>query len=131
MRACEFPSRSAIVAAVSVDRVTVTFSRDQAFVLSHWLDEQLGTRDFDRLVDRDPAVWSAIYVLTGLLKDDAIIFDLGYGEQLEAARARLSEELGEYFIASRVDGESPVPTREVFRLGKLPALHDHDRPAET
>jgi hypothetical protein len=50
-----------IVVAVPGDLVTATFGRDQAFVLSHWLDEQLGTEDFDRLVDRDPAVWSAIH----------------------------------------------------------------------
>jgi hypothetical protein len=87
------------------DPVTVTLSRDQAFVLSHWLDEQLGTREFDRLVDRDPAVWSAIYVLTGLLKDDPIIFGPEYGDRLEAARARLRDELGEEFIASRITGE--------------------------
>jgi hypothetical protein len=90
---------------VSDDLVTVTFSRDQAFVLSHWLHEQLGTKEFDRLVDRDPVVWSAIYRLTSLLKGDPIIFRPEYGEQLEAARARLREELGEEFIVSRVTGE--------------------------
>lgn len=87
--------------------MTVSFSRDQAFVLSHWLDEQVGTKDFDRLVDRDPAVWSAIYVLTGVLKDDPVIFSPAYGEQLEAARARLRERLGEDFLADRVGDVPP------------------------
>jgi hypothetical protein len=84
------------------DGLGVAFSRDQAFVLSHWLDRQLGTPDFDRLVDSDPTVWSAIYVLSGLLKDDPLIFAPEYGEALEAARARLREELGPDFIASRI-----------------------------
>ena len=91
-----------------VDHVTVTFSRDQAFVLSHWLDEQLGTRDFDRLVDRDPVVWSAIYLLTGLLNDDPVIFASDYGDQLAASRARLREQLGEDFIASRTNDEPSI-----------------------
>jgi hypothetical protein len=86
---------------VAGDLVTATFGRDQAFVLSHWLDEQLGTEDFDRLVDRDPAVWSAIHVLTGLLEDDPIVFSTDYGRQLEAARARLRERLGEEFVRGR------------------------------
>jgi hypothetical protein len=70
-------------------------------VLAHWLDEQLGTEDFDRLVDRDPAVWSAIHVLTGLLDDDPIIFSPDYGKQLAAARARLRDRLGEEFVVGR------------------------------
>ncbi|MER7006122.1 hypothetical protein ABT297_24195 [Dactylosporangium sp. NPDC000555] len=79
---------------MSDDVVTVTFSRDQAFVLSHWLYEHVGTKDFDALIDRDPVVWSAIYLLKGLLEDDPIIFAPEYSEQLEAARARLREKSG-------------------------------------
>jgi hypothetical protein len=83
------------------DRVGVTFSRDQALVLCHWLEEHLGAPEFDSLVDRDPTVWSAIYVLSGLLKNDPLLFAPEYGEALEAARARLRADLGEDFIASR------------------------------
>ncbi|GAA1032475.1 hypothetical protein GCM10009557_31100 [Virgisporangium ochraceum] len=39
--------------------------------------EPVGSPDFDRLVDRDPAVWSAIYVLTGVVQDDPIISSPG------------------------------------------------------
>ena len=100
----------------------MTFSRDQALVLSHWLDGQLGSADFDRLVDQDPAVWSAIYRLTALLNNDPIVFSAGYAEALEGARVRLRDELGAVFIAGRVTGEVLSATS---RSGLLAANEDN------
>lgn len=95
----------ATLPGMSGDQVTVTFSRDQAFVLSHWLYEVMGSKDFDRIVDRDPTVWSAIYVLDGMLKSDPLIFSPDYSARLEAARGRLREILGEEFVAMRLAGD--------------------------
>jgi hypothetical protein len=49
------------------DHFVIKLSHDQALVLSDWLDRVMGTEAFDRLVD-DPAVWSALYNISGFLK---------------------------------------------------------------
>jgi hypothetical protein len=89
------------LAVMSDDQVTITLSRDQALVLSDWLYNVMGTRPFDSLVDEDPAVWSAIYVINGALEAEPLIFARDYGQRLDEARGRLRSELGEEFVASR------------------------------
>ncbi|MEU4170182.1 hypothetical protein AB0F46_25285 [Streptomyces sp. NPDC026665] len=72
-------------------RVTIKLTRDEALVLSHWL-EKLQMTDLDRVVD-DPAVWVPIHRLAGT-PDKALpgLFAPDYDQQLEAARQRLRPE---------------------------------------
>ncbi|MEH0937749.1 hypothetical protein [Micromonospora psammae] len=67
----------------------IKLSHDQALVLSDWLDRVIGTAAFDRLVD-DPAVWSALYSISGPLETSLPeLFMPDYKARLEAARERL------------------------------------------
>jgi hypothetical protein len=71
-------------------QVGVTFSHDQALVLSEWLDQLVGTERFDVLVNEDPAVWAALHRLAGTLEKslpDIVAAD--YGHRLDRARWRL------------------------------------------
>jgi hypothetical protein len=71
------------------DHFEIRLSRDQALVLSDWLDRVMGTEAFDRVVD-DPAVWSALYSIHGRLETSlSEIFMPDYSARLEAARRRL------------------------------------------
>ncbi|MGN9807298.1 hypothetical protein [Micromonospora sp. L32] len=71
------------------DRFAIELSHDQALVLSDWLDRVIGTEGFDRLVD-DPAVWSALYSISGPLETSLPeLFMPDYKARLEAARERL------------------------------------------
>lgn len=82
---------------MDLDRdITVTFSRDQALVMSDWLHDRLGTTEFDGLVDRtDRAAWSPIYAIKGTLEHELTeIFMPDYTERLAAARERLLDSLG-------------------------------------
>ncbi|MFH8727681.1 hypothetical protein [Streptomyces termitum] len=76
---------------MSESRVTITLTRDEALVLSHWL-EKLQMTDLGRVVD-DPAVWAPIHRIAGTL-DKALpeLFAPGYDQRLEAARQRLRPE---------------------------------------
>ncbi|HEX6681607.1 MAG TPA: hypothetical protein VF062_02380 [Candidatus Limnocylindrales bacterium] len=95
--------------------LTVTFSRDQALVLSDWLDGQMGTARFDGLVNEDPAVWSPIYRLAGSLETRLPeIFAPDYGERLDAARRRLQIELGSGVRPVRPVRQRSVAEREVL-----------------
>jgi hypothetical protein len=84
------------------DDVIVRLSRDQALVLSHWLYEMMfegdGSSQLDPVIE-DRTVWSALYRIAGTL-DKALpdIFAADCADRLDAARARLARELGEYFM---------------------------------
>ncbi|UXY25031.1 hypothetical protein N8I84_42145 (plasmid) [Streptomyces cynarae] len=69
-------------------QITIKLTRDEALVLSDWL-ERVQMTDLSRLVD-DEAVWAPIHKLAGTL-DKALpaIFAADYSERLEAARRRL------------------------------------------
>ncbi|MFE6225572.1 MULTISPECIES: hypothetical protein [unclassified Streptomyces] len=71
--------------------VTIKLTRDEALVLSHWL-EKLQMTDLGRVVD-DPAVWAPIHRIAGTL-DVALpeIFASDYHQRLESARQRLQPE---------------------------------------
>ncbi|MFI6622375.1 hypothetical protein [Streptomyces sp. NPDC050528] len=72
-------------------QVTIRLTRDEALVLSHWL-ERLQMTDLRRVVD-DPAVWAPIHRIAGTL-DTALpeLFAADYDQRLEAARQRLRPE---------------------------------------
>ncbi|MEV6965223.1 hypothetical protein AB0M47_08905 [Hamadaea sp. NPDC051192] len=70
--------------------MTVTFSHDQALVLSDWLYRVVGSPAFDAFVAEDPTVWPALHQLSGTLETTLPdVFAAGYGEGLAAARQRL------------------------------------------
>ncbi|MFJ9456232.1 hypothetical protein ACIRST_14225 [Kitasatospora sp. NPDC101447] len=76
---------------MSDSQVTIKLTRDEALVLSHWL-EKLQMTDLSRVVD-DPALWAPIHRIAGTL-DKAFpgLFASDYHERLEAARQRLRPE---------------------------------------
>jgi len=81
---------------VTEDDFTIKLTRDQALVLSDWLDRMIGTAEFDGLVAQDRAVWSPIYKVSGTLETSlAEVFMPNYGARLDAARERLLDTLGE------------------------------------
>jgi hypothetical protein len=73
---------------------TVTFTDDQALVLSDWLYRVIGTERFDTLLDEDPAVTMPVYALDSMLERQLpYIFAADYGDRLAAARLRLLEHV--------------------------------------
>ena len=60
-------------ARVAEEDFTIAMSRDQAFVLSDWLDRMIGTPEFDSLVNQDRAVWSPLYAIAGILDKSLVI----------------------------------------------------------
>ncbi|GHJ44024.1 hypothetical protein Cs7R123_13660 [Catellatospora sp. TT07R-123] len=80
--------------------MTVTFSHDQALVLSDWLFHVMDDPAFTALAEQDPAVWSPLWSLDGVLETTLPeVFATDYGERLDAARARL---------LARLDRKQPV-----------------------
>ncbi|MER5336790.1 hypothetical protein [Micromonospora sp. NPDC002717] len=78
------------------DDFMIRLSRDEALVLSDWLHRMMGTADFDELVDRDRAVWSPLYRISGTLETSlAEVFRPDYPVRLQEARNRLLDALGE------------------------------------
>jgi hypothetical protein len=76
--------------------IRVTLSREQALVLSDWLDRRMSEKDFAALVD-DRAVWSPLLKLAGSLETQlAEIFAANYSQLLDDARQRLLPALGEF-----------------------------------
>ncbi|MET8581700.1 hypothetical protein ABZX39_12510 [Streptomyces collinus] len=73
---------------MSDSQVTIKLTRDEALVLSHWL-ERLQMTDLSRVVD-DPAVWAPIHRIAGTL-DNALpeLLASDYDQRVEAARQRL------------------------------------------
>ncbi|MGI5226741.1 hypothetical protein [Actinoallomurus sp. CA-142502] len=79
------------------DDLTIELTRDQALLLSDWLDRVIGTAEFDGLVNQDWAVWSPIHRIAGTLDESLTeIFMPDYGARLAAARERLLDEIGEF-----------------------------------
>lgn len=71
--------------------VRINLTRDEALVLSHWLEE-LQMTDLSQVVD-DPAVWAPIHTIAGTLdKTLPELIASDYAERLEAARQRLRAE---------------------------------------
>lgn len=84
-----------------VDELTINLTADQALVLSHWLDEVMGTREFDAVVNLDRAVWSPLHRIAGTLETTIPeIFAADYSARLEAARVRLIRTLGDFGVTS-------------------------------
>lgn len=78
------------------DDFTIKLTRDQALVLSDWLDRMMGTAEFDSLVNQDRAVWSPLYRIAGTLETSLVeVFVPDYAARLDAARERLLDGLGE------------------------------------
>jgi hypothetical protein len=78
------------------EEFTVNLTRDQALVLSHWLDAVMGTREFDTVVNQDRAVWSPLHRIAGTLETSIPeIVAQDYPTQLAAARERLLHEVGD------------------------------------
>ncbi|AEB44231.1 hypothetical protein VAB18032_15595 [Micromonospora maris AB-18-032] len=81
--------------AVTEDDFMIRLSRDEALVFSDWLHRMMGTADFDELVDRDQAVWSPLYRISGTLETSlAEVFRPDYPVRLQEARNRLLDALG-------------------------------------
>ncbi|PRY22437.1 hypothetical protein [Pseudosporangium ferrugineum] len=80
------------------DDFTITLTHDQALILSDWLHTMLmgDTPEFDALVNRDPAVWSPVYAISGALETTLVeVFKPDYLDLVAAARERLLDSLGE------------------------------------
>jgi hypothetical protein len=78
------------------DDLTIKLTKDQAFVLSHWLDRMMGTPAFDNLVNEERAVWSPLHTIAGTLDKSLVeIFMPDYSGRLHDARERLLDDLGE------------------------------------
>ena len=88
--------------------VQVSFTRDQAIVLSDWLDRVMHQKAFAQVVD-DRAVWSPLLRISGSLEASlsevfdlkyherlSEVFDPKYNERLSEARERLLVELGDF-----------------------------------
>ncbi|WP_338676581.1 hypothetical protein V1460_29130 [Streptomyces sp. SCSIO 30461] len=74
----------------------IELTDDQALVLSDWLDRVMHRKDFAAIVD-DRAVWSALFRISGALETQlSSIFDPSYPDQLESARQRLIDQLGDF-----------------------------------
>jgi len=89
-RVCPLPSR------VVDDDLTIKLTRDQAVVLSDWLDRMIGTPAFDGLVNEDRAVWSPLHTIAGTLdRSLAEVFMPDYTDRLHRAQERLLDSLGD------------------------------------
>jgi hypothetical protein len=78
------------------DDIAIHLSRDQAIVLSDWLDRQMKKSSFASVVD-DRAVWSSLLRISGSLEEKLPeIFNEDYGRLLESSRERLIATLGEF-----------------------------------
>ncbi|MFG3050824.1 hypothetical protein ACGFZP_07685 [Kitasatospora sp. NPDC048239] len=83
------------------DPVTISLTRDQAFVLSDWLFEVMIRSDQLAAIVPDEAVWSAVHSISGPLeKELPELFMPDYAGRLEQARNRL-------IAAAGGDGEPP------------------------
>jgi hypothetical protein len=47
------------------DDSVIKLTRDEALVLSDWLDRMMGAAEFDGLVNQGRAVWSSLYRILG------------------------------------------------------------------
>lgn len=76
--------------------VQVSLTRDQAIVLSDWLNRVMHQKSFTQVVD-DRAVWSPLLKISGSLEASlSEVFDPKYHERHSGARERLLAELGDF-----------------------------------
>ena len=76
--------------------VQVSLTRDQAIVLSDWLNRVMHQKSFTQVVD-DRAVWSPLLRISGSLEASlSEVFDPKYHEIHSGARERLLAELGDF-----------------------------------
>jgi hypothetical protein len=81
---------------VADDYFTIKLTRDQALVLSDWLDRMMGTTEFDALANQERAIWSPLHTIAGALDKSLVeIFMPDYSARLRDARERLLDSLGE------------------------------------
>ena len=79
------------------DELQIRLSRDQAIVLSSWLDRQMSRRSFAETAIDDRAVWSPLLRISGALEQKLVeIFHEDYDQVLESSRERLIAELGDF-----------------------------------
>ncbi len=82
------------------EELQIRLSRDQAIVLSAWLDRQLARPSFAEAVIDDRAVWSPLLRISGTLEQNLVeIFREDYDQLLESSRERLVAELGDFGAA--------------------------------
>lgn len=80
----------ATLSGVTEREFTIKLTRDQALVLSDWLDRVIGTPEFEGMVGEDRAVWSPLHLITGTLETSLVeVFMPDYSGRLNAARERL------------------------------------------
>jgi hypothetical protein len=79
------------------DELLIRLSRDQAIVLSAWLDRQMTSPSFAEGVIDDRAVWSPLLRILGTLEQKLVeIFREDYNKVLDSSRERLIAGLGEF-----------------------------------
>jgi hypothetical protein len=78
------------------DECTIKLTSDEALVLSHWLDQVIGTQAFDVVVNQDRAVWAPLHRIAGTLeKALPELIAPNYTTRLATAREHLLESLGD------------------------------------
>jgi len=79
------------------DDITIKFTKDQALVLSDWLDRMMGSPEFASLVNEDRAIWSPLHRIAGTLDKSLVeLFMPDYTTRLDSARERLLDGLGDF-----------------------------------
>ena len=79
------------------DELQIRLSRDQAIVLSAWLDRQMARPSFAEAVIDDRAVWSPLLRISGTLETKLVdILREDYNQLLDSSRERLIAELGDF-----------------------------------
>jgi len=79
------------------DELQIRLSRDQAIVLSAWLDRQMTKPSFAENAIDDRAVWSPLLRISGILEQVLVeIFRGDYNQVLDSSRGRLIAELGDF-----------------------------------
>lgn len=81
------------------DELQIRLSRDQAIVLSAWLDRQMARPSFAENAIDDRAVWSPLLRISGTLEQALVeIFRDDYNQVLDSSRGRLIAELGDFGV---------------------------------
>lgn len=79
------------------DELQIRLSRDQAIVLSAWLDRQMTSPSFAANAIDDRAVWSPLLRISGALEQMLVeIFRGDYNRVLDSSRERLISKLGDF-----------------------------------
>ena len=78
------------------EELTIKLTKDQALVLSDWLYRVMGMPAFDNLVNEEPAVWSPLHRIAGMLDKSLVeVVMPDYSGRLHDARERLLDSLGD------------------------------------